>query len=698
MKKPKLPAPFKESLTPVQYDKTIDKCIHTKGEKEFARSLYREQSTEAGISLVFSAELDKKGRKRLKKLASEIKKNRGFVQWGKLAIAAALLVGLTLFYLVFKNPILENLAEQSLAGLFQARVEIDGLDFDPVGGKLKITGMAVANKDKPMENLFQLGTTGMQVDSWRLVNGKVIIEDVRCEDVRFNTKRNSSGALPGNQPSPAPTAAPAQADPAAPMTLSIPGFADLSKLDAAAILEKESANLKSVIMAKALQAEFSDLPAKWQAEVAQENAISKKIDESKAKLGKLVTSGIPSKQALDEAMNSLKSHKDDLALAKDEADKLAQKIKEETKRYEGKLQELKHAAIADKDYLAQNILSPDGMASDMGKSIADQILGPKVWEIYGYIQKMPEVLKALKSDSPPPAPTERRKGRTVRYPTPDLPGFQLRQFIGRVWLDETTALSLTIHNISSEPDKTGAPTTFTAQAEQGTIKAVIDGTIDVRSSAQNSVVIHAFSSGIQLDATPVVASLGFERLTMAAGFDGTFTVEADAPRGNGNGTLKAQLAGDSIQGKAAGVGMLANIGTRFLKALEPGISGQLDGSFPKDGAPSFNFASNIDSIFGNAISSAVQGELDAVKKDLAGGLDKLVENNFGAGKETGDFLKSLASGNGANLANIQNLEKTSGVKLAELEKVAKLLQAKSAVPQLPQVPQVQAPSIKIPGF
>ena len=76
---------------------------------------------------VFTGDIGKKETKRLKTLAKSIKKNKGvFVVW-KLALVLILAGAIAGFNILFKNKLLESLAEQGLETVFGAPVEISGL-------------------------------------------------------------------------------------------------------------------------------------------------------------------------------------------------------------------------------------------------------------------------------------------------------------------------------------------------------------------------------------------------------------------------------------------------------------------------------------------------------------------------------------------------------------------------------------------
>ena len=193
MKVPKL---FKPDIKERRFKKKILRRIYIESERDFLLRLY---SLGSEGRYTRSAELSNEEAKRLKALARSIKKNRGVVRTGKLSLVAILVAGILVFNFAFKNRLLERGLERALEAVFSARAEVNGLDFRILGGRLSFDHLSVADEDQPMRNLFELGATEVDLNTGELLKGKVVISNLESRQISWQTPRDSSGALPGEQ-------------------------------------------------------------------------------------------------------------------------------------------------------------------------------------------------------------------------------------------------------------------------------------------------------------------------------------------------------------------------------------------------------------------------------------------------------------------------------------------------------------------
>lgn len=80
--------------------------------------------------------------------------------------------------------------------IFKAKVDIhrSHIQFSPFG--ITLTELQVANKNKPMENLFEIKTIGMSIHILPLFQKKTLIDQITIKDISLKTPRSYSGALP----------------------------------------------------------------------------------------------------------------------------------------------------------------------------------------------------------------------------------------------------------------------------------------------------------------------------------------------------------------------------------------------------------------------------------------------------------------------------------------------------------------------
>ena len=83
-----------------------------------------------------------------------------------------------------------------MQGIFQAKTDISKVDFKFFDSSLDIRGLAQANKDSPMKNLFQLDDVMIDFNLADLCRGKFHAENIIVSGVALDTERKVSGELP----------------------------------------------------------------------------------------------------------------------------------------------------------------------------------------------------------------------------------------------------------------------------------------------------------------------------------------------------------------------------------------------------------------------------------------------------------------------------------------------------------------------
>jgi uncharacterized protein (TIGR03545 family) len=96
---------------------------------------------------------------------------------------------------LFRNPIIEKIAESSLTKVNGAKVEIDGLNNPIFTLNIKWDRMQYTDNKNPMKNKFEINDVNFSLEGKPLLAGKVIIEDFSANEIYLNTDRKESGKI-----------------------------------------------------------------------------------------------------------------------------------------------------------------------------------------------------------------------------------------------------------------------------------------------------------------------------------------------------------------------------------------------------------------------------------------------------------------------------------------------------------------------
>jgi len=118
-----------------------------------------------------------------------------WIRWSGLAGFIVVVALIIAFWLLALGPLMKMAVEKygSEAVGAQVNVEDISLGFNPLS--LTITGVQVADKDAPMENVVSFDTAVATLEAFPLLLGHVIIPDVTLSGVAMGTTRTYSGEL-----------------------------------------------------------------------------------------------------------------------------------------------------------------------------------------------------------------------------------------------------------------------------------------------------------------------------------------------------------------------------------------------------------------------------------------------------------------------------------------------------------------------
>jgi uncharacterized protein (TIGR03545 family) len=125
-----------------------------------------------------------------------IQKKQGMLRpIGIIAFGICLAILFAIFYWV-APWLIEQSIERTGTKINGAKVELDSVDISLSPAGLYLNKLQVTNSDRPMHNVFEFDRAYAALNLFDLWNGRVIVEDLSVDAIKFNTQRDKSGALP----------------------------------------------------------------------------------------------------------------------------------------------------------------------------------------------------------------------------------------------------------------------------------------------------------------------------------------------------------------------------------------------------------------------------------------------------------------------------------------------------------------------
>jgi uncharacterized protein (TIGR03545 family) len=627
----KPPKPFRKPLPAKRYRRKLAGRIYLEPDRRFLESI---TTTDADGRIVLSRELTREERGRLKKLRKDAKKNARGPRLMRLAILGIVVGAVVVFNLVFKDRLVTRGAESLLENVFEAQVDISGLTFRPFGGEISFDSMEIADAEAPMTNLMELSRGALRIDTWQLLGGHVLIEEITVDGLQFSTPRQISGALPASEQATEQSVGsgepgqPTLADRAADAVGAI-SFADLGlpdTLDGQEFLQQNLDALATTAAVQTIATTAEGFVDRWTGEL---NSLESEATEIARDVQRLAGTDFTAIRSVDEAMSMI----EDATALHAAATGIVTRVEADYDALVAEADAIITASRAlpgligeDYNELLARVPELGGEGRDFIVGLVQPFLRGALGDWYGKATRGLDIyhrFTALAQERTPRR-AARRTGIDVDFSTVAYPRLLLSQGALGVGASGDETLLAEVMNVSTDPDLTDAPTDIHYQQTGAQRRLEVDASLDGRTDATEPMDLAIAVTGSPLDISSGLDVLELNNVT------GLLDIEAELRRGADDsltGTVRL-IATDVRASGSYGPGSLGEFVADLLND-----AGRLTGVFgfvaPEGGSMRFTDGStNLDDLVAQAVRERIDAALatfrEELRQRLTGYLDPII--------------------------------------------------------------------------
>jgi len=685
----KAPGSLKKPIDKSKFDKKYAKYLEHPQDKQFFISCFNLKDDKYTVR----DNLTKDDVKKIKKLLKSIKQNRkGAVKLVPLAFAACVVAAVVIFFTIFANPLLERALELGLEAAFEARSDVDNLRLKVVPLSISLSGVTVANRDSPMTNLFQMGKTRISLRTQAILRGKIYIEEIRADSIRFGTPRKVSGALPAK---PAKVKKEKTEKPKS----DAPPLVDLKNFNAAALLDQEFDKLNTPKLYDETISFYDETSTKYQGQVENTSAKVKELQTTTAPLLKLNVNEIKDVETIRSTIQNINTAVNSVQTTTSEVTAVANGLENDIKKARAMEANARNSLTGDLNHLKSYIDIGSGSAFASVEPFIREALSGTANQYLDYGLMGLEVLGKLKANSSSKPKTEKPKkerkvvfkGRNVPFPVVAYPAFYLGILASDFTLD-TWNWGFDLRDISSNPDLTDKPVTLSLgvkDTNNAQKNVLFNGSADFRTNPKELYNAKVTANGFPISMGDQLNKLGINGVKGNAAFSVNMAGQADNSFSGGGNVVISQA---SLVDPSGTIGEAMSTAVKQAGNIDLG----LQFAHKTDGKDEFSITSNLADLFAKALRSLAEGYAKQAMADLEKALrqkiDQYIDGRFGSKDQVDTLLKTVKGDRSA----VDQLKSGLDAKKGELEKKLKD-QATGAATQAIK-DNLPANTPKIPGF
>lgn len=624
---------------------------------------------------------------------------------GKLIVFIVLLGGVVAGYAIFKNPLINSGIERGLEQVFGAKAEVRGVRFDPIKGQISFSHLKVADKAHPFFNLFEMGVSRVSLDTWEMLKGKVVIHEMECQNIMWNTPRKTSGVLEKKK------ANKLKKNKISKQNKSSGNSANKKlgeekkglDIDVSSVLESELTNLKTPILVSNLTQSLESINNRWTTRVAKTKTDVKGLEKNVNSLRSVNVSRITTVQQAIELKGRIDNTLKTVNNLKKETSTVVSDIQNDSKTIKKMPDQIQKSINGDFQYLKSRINIPQGGTKGLVASLVRPYLSAHLGKMSHYVFLATDL--ALKNSRSGKSTKKKknkdvnikdtRHGSVISFPTRKYPSFLLENLKISV-KDQKSGLEIagSLKNISSNPNLWNKPSLFNYRQKSKSLNLAVQGSLDVRSNSQNLLTSRIQIKQIPFELTEGLNLVQAKSIEGQAGIDWRFDMK---PKGDLSG--------------------LVEITTTKLKTTmfdNPDLVGQIFadtlGSVSRavvkvawqvsaDGKTQFEADSNLDELLSKKVGESLRKLAAKMEKDLQTELNSKLAPSLKENKDLQGVFNTLQGDASWSKNKVDSYDKQLKKKKQEVENRINAIKQKTANKVNKQVnTQVQkaTKNIKIP--
>ena len=654
-KEVKIPKLFKGTFTELEFRKKILSKLYIHEYRNYINQVFS-RDTEGKYKL--KENLDKKDMAKLKGIAKSIKSNQGFVLKGKLTLVLIFLTGLIVFNIVFMDRIVERIIERNLETIFEAKAEMTGLDLQILEGRLRFQALEVANSRKPFRNLFELGEVDVKVDIRQIVRNKVVINNVKLQEIRWDTERKTSGALPG---------------------VSVAGMGEMGEESEKSfvgafmedagevvgdIIKKEMSNIKSPKLLEEMPGKYLKLKEEWNKNLSEQREELKNLPKL---IEPVKAIDIKEIKTADQALTAYKMVDDTYKKIKLTETNLTNSFNEMKADLNMAIEDKKSVSASinnDLAYLNSFIKSPE-TAGGIASAILDPYMQKYLGEINGkfsrwnyYIEKLKPMMKRKEGKNL----VLRDYGRDVTYPCIAIPRFWLQNLdVSLGSIAERNLYIVKATDITSDPNLLHNPTVFSIKRTKSSEEVEWAGFIDKRENREKTAEFDFKAKNI-----PFILGEGIKALKVSSA-KGTYNLDGNLSFDRENragGTLNLRLSNLGLDLSDKEDKIAASI--KSVLSSNP-VDIMVGYTVSEDGKYTLKIKSNLDKLIAGTINKLVTDWVNETKTKLEAELNNAIREKLEEYQENYKGFVSLEEDLKGNLLEAKTYADLAEKKKQELQ-------------------------------